>query len=110
MKSGTEQIDQMTRIAGPTHEQLRQPFKKTMAEHARDATLNWGRAGIVSTTVGHGDVPTMPEGSGVAQGTTSAKTTSTEPSTLGSSIKPVRSGGASGNQNMAEVINATKIW
>jgi hypothetical protein len=69
---------------------------------AVDGVLSWGRAGQIETTVGHGDTPLMPEGSGVAA-TVSTATTSTEPSPLGARIEPVRSGGASGNQNMSSI-------
>ena len=34
--NGTQQIDQMTPIAGPTAEQLRAPFSKPLAQIARE--------------------------------------------------------------------------
>jgi hypothetical protein len=107
MKSGTELVDQMTRIAGPSAAELRRPYSKTAAEQARDATLNWGRNGETTVTAGHGDTPAVPESSAVAS--QSAKTISTEPSTLGSSIKPVRNEGT-GNWNMDQLCDRTKIW
>jgi hypothetical protein len=69
---------------------------------ANDATLSWGRAGAVEATVGRNDTPVIPKGSGM-EATVSSSTTSTEPSRLGTRIEPVRSGGASGNQNMEAI-------
>jgi hypothetical protein len=36
MKNGTVRIDEQTKIGGPSHETLRAPFQKTLAEQAAE--------------------------------------------------------------------------
>jgi hypothetical protein len=36
LENGSQIIDALTPIAGPSHEDLRRPFQKTVGQHARD--------------------------------------------------------------------------
>jgi hypothetical protein len=68
-----------------------------------DATLSWGRSGEIETTVGHGDTPTLPQGSGVSGMEVSSASTSTQPDTFGGLGPPNRSENRA--WNMSDISN-----
>lgn len=111
LANGSQIVDAITKVHGPSHTELLRPFQKSLNQIARehqqksaDQVLNWGRSGETQLTPEHGDVPkagTVKTSGGVHA--ESAATTSTTPSLLGTELKPVSSHGGDKNWNMERI-------
>jgi hypothetical protein len=100
-------LDAETQITENNEAVLRGEETPQQQPEIEDATLNWGRMGQVESTKERGQ-PEMPTGAASATGfgsVESAGTTSPNPSTLGTELRPVSGSGGSGNWNMSKIAN-----